>query len=96
MQRIGHYESNAALEQVVLPAESFRVEGLGSLHPLFIQGYLGYLVQPFHIATAPPLCVRAQPLSAGTDPQTDSKNKYYGAKLLPCVISLPWSLSLTF
>lgn len=65
------------------------VEGLGSLHPLFIQGYLGYLVQPFHAATAPPLCVRAQPLSAGTDPPNDSKNNSHGAKLLPRVISLP-------
>lgn len=66
-----------------------------SFQPLFVQGYLGYLVQPSHAATAPPLCVRAQPvLSAGTDPQTDSKNNSHGAtqhEILSCVISLPWS-----
>lgn len=95
VQRIGHYGTSAALEQVVLPAESFGVEGLGSLHPLFIQGCLGYLVQPFQAATAPPLRVRAQPLlNAGTDHQTGSKNNSHGAtqhNLLSCVISLPWN-----
>lgn len=51
------YESSAAPEQIVLPAKSFRAEVLGPFQPVFIQGHLGHLVQPFCTAAAPTLCL---------------------------------------
>lgn len=52
---VKRYESSAGPEQIVLPAKSFRAEVLGPFHPVFIQGHLGHLVQPFCAAATPTL-----------------------------------------